>query len=284
MPKVIRGPAVPPLRPRSSAAGHATTAAEAGPGEIRASGCAKQKRLLFTDTTLRDAHQSLLATRVRTYDMLAIADAVAHLTAEPVQPGDVGRRDVRHRHALSAGRSVGSAGAAARSAFPTSAFRCCCAAPTRSGIRTIRTTWCAISSTRPRRAGHRCLPHLRFAELAAEHEGGHGRGAGRPARSAKRRSATPATSSIRSATKYSLNYYVKHGQGTGAHGDACSCDQGHGGLCKPYAAYALVKALRDEIGIPIHFHTHDTSGINAASHSEGRPMRAWMLPTARSRR
>jgi pyruvate carboxylase len=37
------------------------------------------------------------------------------------------------------------------------------------------------------------------------------------------------------------------------------------GLCRPYAAYALVKALRQEIGIPIHFHTHDTSGINAAS-------------------
>ena len=36
------------------------------------------------------------------------------------------------------------------------------------------------------------------------------------------------------------------------------------GLCKPYAAYALVKALRDEVGVPIHFHTHDTSGINAA--------------------
>ncbi len=37
------------------------------------------------------------------------------------------------------------------------------------------------------------------------------------------------------------------------------------GLCKPYAAQKLVKALRDEVGIPIHFHTHDTSGINAAS-------------------
>ena len=37
------------------------------------------------------------------------------------------------------------------------------------------------------------------------------------------------------------------------------------GLCKPYAAYELVKALREEIGIPIHFHTHDTSGVNAAS-------------------
>jgi pyruvate carboxylase len=37
------------------------------------------------------------------------------------------------------------------------------------------------------------------------------------------------------------------------------------GLCKPYAAQALVKALRDEVDVPIHFHTHDTSGINAGS-------------------
>lgn len=37
------------------------------------------------------------------------------------------------------------------------------------------------------------------------------------------------------------------------------------GLCKPYAAEKLVKALREEIGLPIHFHTHDTSGLNAAS-------------------
>src|SRR3954452_9343490 len=37
------------------------------------------------------------------------------------------------------------------------------------------------------------------------------------------------------------------------------------GLCKPYAAYALVKALKEEVDVPIHFHTHDTSGINGAS-------------------
>jgi len=37
------------------------------------------------------------------------------------------------------------------------------------------------------------------------------------------------------------------------------------GLCRPRAAYALVKALKDEVGLPVHFHTHDTSGIAAAS-------------------
>ncbi len=37
------------------------------------------------------------------------------------------------------------------------------------------------------------------------------------------------------------------------------------GLCKPYAAEKLIKALNREIGIPIHFHTHDTSGVQAAT-------------------
>tara|TARA_B110000483_G_scaffold46655_1_gene58252 strand:- start:145 stop:1533 length:1389 start_codon:yes stop_codon:yes gene_type:complete len=37
------------------------------------------------------------------------------------------------------------------------------------------------------------------------------------------------------------------------------------GLCRPYAAHKLVKTLRNEVGLPIHFHTHDTSGINAGS-------------------
>ena len=37
------------------------------------------------------------------------------------------------------------------------------------------------------------------------------------------------------------------------------------GLCQPRAAYDLVKALKDETGLPVHFHTHDTSGIGAAS-------------------
>jgi pyruvate carboxylase len=43
---------------------------------------AQTKALLITDTTFRDAHQSLIATRVRTYDMLAVADAVARRTPQ----------------------------------------------------------------------------------------------------------------------------------------------------------------------------------------------------------
>src|SRR5260370_6235163 len=37
------------------------------------------------------------------------------------------------------------------------------------------------------------------------------------------------------------------------------------GLCKPFAAERLIKALREEVGVPIHFHTHDIGGAQAAS-------------------
>src|SRR3954468_707151 len=63
-------------------------------------------------------------------------------------------------------------------------------------------------------------------------------------------------------TKYSLNYYVKMAKELVKMGAHILAIKDMAGLCKPYAAYELVKALRNEIGVPIHFHTHDTSGIN----------------------
>ena len=62
---------MPPHDPDRAAARHAAAAATSWARRDSPSGRAQQKRLLLTDTTFRDAHQSLLATRVRTYDMLA---------------------------------------------------------------------------------------------------------------------------------------------------------------------------------------------------------------------
>src|ERR1019366_5232097 len=65
--------------------------------------------------------------------------------------------------------------------------------------------------------------------------------------------------------KYSLQYYIrlaKELENMGAH---ILGIKDMAGLCKPYAAQRLVTALREEVGLPIHFHTHDTSGLNAAS-------------------
>ncbi|MCK9909693.1 pyruvate carboxylase, partial [Microbacteriaceae bacterium K1510] len=65
-------------------------------------------------------------------------------------------------------------------------------------------------------------------------------------------------------TKYTLQYYVdlaKELEKAGAHILAI---KDMAGLLKPYAAYELIRALKQEIGIPIHLHTHDTSGNGGA--------------------
>src|SRR6266700_6289554 len=66
-------------------------------------------------------------------------------------------------------------------------------------------------------------------------------------------------------TKYSLKYYVKMAKELVKMGTHILGIKDMAGLCRPYAAYALVKALRDEFDVPIHFHTHDTSGVNSGS-------------------
>jgi pyruvate carboxylase len=65
--------------------------------------------------------------------------------------------------------------------------------------------------------------------------------------------------------KYSLKYYVTKAKELERMGAHMLCIKDMAGLCKPHAAFKLVTALKEEIGIPIHFHTHDTSGINSAS-------------------
>jgi pyruvate carboxylase len=65
--------------------------------------------------------------------------------------------------------------------------------------------------------------------------------------------------------KYDLNYYIAKAKELEKMGAHILCIKDMAGLCKPQAAYNLVHALKQEIGIPIHFHTHDTSGLNAAS-------------------
>ena len=66
-------------------------------------------------------------------------------------------------------------------------------------------------------------------------------------------------------TKYSLKYYVQMAEALVDMGAHIHAIKDMAGLCKPYAAHALVKALRDAVDVPIHFHTHDTSGIQGAS-------------------
>jgi pyruvate carboxylase len=65
--------------------------------------------------------------------------------------------------------------------------------------------------------------------------------------------------------KYSLNYYLRLAKELQRMGTHILGIKDMAGLLRPYAAYKLVKTLREEVGLPIHLHTHDTSGINAAT-------------------
>ena len=66
-------------------------------------------------------------------------------------------------------------------------------------------------------------------------------------------------------SKYDLKYYVEMGKALRDAGTHVLGLKDMAGLVKPRAAAALVRALKEEVGLPIHFHTHDTSGVSAAS-------------------
>ena len=111
-----------------------------------------QARVLVTDTTMRDAPQSLLATRMRTHDIVACADAYARGLPQLLSLECWGGAtfDVAMRFLT---EDPGSGWRSCASACPTCSCRCCCAAPTASATPTTPTTSSASSSAgRPRPA------------------------------------------------------------------------------------------------------------------------------------
>lgn len=222
-----------------------------------------RKPLLLTDTTFRDAHQSLLATRVRTYDMMAIANFMAHrlsnLYSLEMWGGatfDVSMRFlqedpwVRLRRLREAIPNIcfqmllRASNAVGYTAYPDNVVKEFIAEAARQGIDIFRIfdslNW---------------LPNMRAAMDAV-------RGSGKICEAA-----ICYTGDILDPErqKYSLAYYVKMAKELERMGAHILGIKDMAGLLKPYAAEKLARALRDEIAIPIHFHTHDTSGINAAS-------------------
>ncbi len=223
-----------------------------------------ERRLFITDTTLRDAHQSLLATRVRTYDMLRIADTVARrlpglfslemwggatfdtsmrfLQEDPWERLEELRRRVPNilfQMLLRASNAVGY------TTYPDNVVRAFIKRSADSGIDVFR-IFDSLNST----------ANMRLAIEAVREDTG-----------ALCEAAICYTGDILDPKrpKYSLDYYIRLAKQLVDMGTHVLGIKDMAGLCKPYAAYELVKALRNEVGVPIHFHTHDTSGINAGS-------------------
>ena len=222
-----------------------------------------QERVLMTDTTFRDAHQSLLATRVRSYDLIAIAPAYARLLPQLLSVEcwggatfDVAMRfldecpwerlerlraampNILTQMLLRASNGVGY------TTYPDNVVRYFVRQSAENGIDLFRIfdalNW--VENMRP--AMDAVLEAGKLCEAAICYTG-------------------DITDPNR--TKYDLKYYVSLARELEAAGAHILGLKDMAGLCKPAAARTLVETLKQEIGIPIHFHTHDTSGISAAS-------------------
>jgi pyruvate carboxylase len=223
----------------------------------------KRKQLLITDTTFRDAHQSLLATRVRSFDMLAVANAVARLTPQLFSlemwggaTFDTAMRFLREdpwlRLRLLREKIPNicfqmlfrGSNAVGYSNYPDNVVAGFVKHAAEQGIDIFR-IFDSLNYT----------PNLKVAMEAVQET------------HAICEAAICYTGDILDPkrTKYSLKYYVKLAKELERMGAHFLAIKDMAGLCRPYAAFALVKALREEIGLPIHFHTHDSSGINSGS-------------------
>jgi pyruvate carboxylase len=223
----------------------------------------EQQVLLLTDTTFRDAHQSLLATRVRTYDMLRTAPFVARrlsdlfslemwggatfdsamrfLKEDPWERLSTLRREIPNilfQMLLRAGNAVGYTN------YPDAVVAAFVKTAAAAGIDLFRVFDC-----------FNWIPNMRPSLEAVLESGAICEGA----------ICYSGDLLDPQRDKYSLSYYVKLAKQLEKIGVHVLGIKDMAGLCKPYAAHALVKALREEVGLPIHFHTHDTAGIQAAA-------------------
>ncbi|QHS08773.1 pyruvate carboxylase [Sinimarinibacterium sp. NLF-5-8] len=223
----------------------------------------EQPQVLLTDTTMRDAHQSLFATRMRSRDMVEIAPYYARMlpqlfsvecwggatfdVAMRFLQEDPWQRLAQLREAmpnvllqmlLRASNAVGYTN------YPDNVVQQFVRQAAAGGIDLFRVFDSLNSVDNMRVAMDAVLDTGMLCEAAICYTGDLF-DASRP--------------------KYNLNYYVdmaKQLEKAGAHIIGI---KDMAGVCRPRAAHALVSALKQEIGLPIHFHTHDTSGISAAS-------------------
>jgi pyruvate carboxylase len=222
-----------------------------------------QKKLLLTDTTFRDAHQSLLATRVRTFDMLRIAPVYARWhadlfslemwggatfdTAMRFLKEDPWRRliDLRERvpnilfqMLLRANNAVGYAN------YPDNVVKAFIHESADAGIDLFR-IFDALN----------WLPNMKLAVETVRSRG----------KLAEAAICYTGDLLDKNREKYNLKYYVELAKELEKMGANLLGIKDMAGLCKPYAAQLLIRTLKQEVGIPIHFHTHDSAGGQLAS-------------------
>jgi pyruvate carboxylase len=218
-----------------------------------------QKRLLITDTTMRDGHQSLLATRMRSIDMVRVAPAYAANLPElfSVECWGGATFDVAYRFLqecpwqrlrdiraampnILTQMLLRGANGVGYTNYPDNVVRFFVATAAQEGVDIFRVfdslNWVEnmrVAMDAVIEAGKVCEGTVCYTGNMLD-----------PARS-----------------KYDLKYYVGMAKELEAAGAHVLGLKDMAGLLKPAAARVLVKALKEEVGLPIHFHTHDTAGI-----------------------
>ena len=223
-----------------------------------------QKPLMVTDTTLRDAHQSLMAARMRSFDMLEVADFIAKrvpgLFSLEMWGGatyDTCMRflgecpyerlrslrekipNILFQMLLRGSNAVGYAN------YPDNVVREFVIHSSEAGMDVFR----IFDSLN-------YLPNLKVAmETVVEKT------------PSLCEAAVCFTGDFTDSNeeKYLLGYYVELAKELEKMGAHILAIKDMAGLCHPMAASKLVKTLRNEVGIPVHFHTHDSSGISSSS-------------------
>lgn len=235
---------------------------EKGPQAV-ADWMAAQKQVLITDTTMRDGHQSLLATRMRSIDMIKVAPAYAEKLPQLFSVECWGGatfdvayrflqecpwqrlRDIREKMPnlmtqmlLRASNGVGYTN------YPDNVVQFFVKQAAESGVDVFRVfdslNW---------------VENMRVAMDAVIDSGKVCEGT------------ICYTGDINDPdrAKYNLKYYVDMGKELRDAGAHVLGLKDMAGLLKPAAAGPLVRALKEEVGLPIHFHTHDTSGAAIAT-------------------
>jgi pyruvate carboxylase len=255
-------PVIPPVDSEKTLYGTKQILDEKGPDGL-VEWIKSQKQLLFTDTTMRDAHQSLLATRVRSRDMIKIAKSTAHLASDlfSLEMWGGATFDVSYRYLkespwkrLTELREripnilfqmlFRGSNAVGYKNYPDNLIRDFVKESAESGIDIFRIfdslNWLEAMKV----SVDEVLKQGKIAEVSICYTG---------------------DILDESRKKYNLDYYVRKAkeiEGMGAHILAI---KDMAALLKPAAAYKLVTALKQEVKMPIHLHTHDTSGNGVAT-------------------
>lgn len=226
----------------------------------------KEKSIQYTDTTFRDAHQSLLATRMRTYDMMQVAESFARHHADDVFSMEVwggATFDVALRflkecpwkrlEMLRAAMPniclqmlLRGSNAVGYTAYPDNLVEKFIEKSAETGIDIFRIfdslNWVEAMKTSITAVRKRTNS---VAEACISYSG---------------------DVSDPTKKKFDLQYYIdlaKQLEDAGAH---ILCIKDMAGLLKPQAAQILIPALKKAVDLPIHLHTHDTSSIQSATY------------------